>query len=152
MKFLCDAMLGHLGRRLRAAGYDTRIAHGTHRDREFVALARAERRFFLTCDRHIHEIKGADSVLVYLPENSEAAWTAYLTTKFGVDWLHAAFTRCLDCNSLLEPAPSELRAIIPEDSRHLPAFYCPNCRKVFWEGSHTREMRRKLGALNELRD
>ena len=52
-RFLCDQMLHGLGRRLRAAGYDTVIAVGGIPDRELAGRCAGEDRVLLTKDRHL---------------------------------------------------------------------------------------------------
>jgi uncharacterized protein with PIN domain len=142
-------MLAHIGRRLREAGYDTRIDGGSLTDTELVRLARAEKRWLLSCDGRIAEIKESRAILAVLPSGREEDWARRLR-KLGVDWLHAPFTRCLECNRELEVAPAEARALVPEPVRRegLPLCACPQCHRLFWEGSHVRRMRERLGALD----
>ena len=50
MKLFCDEMLIKLGRWLRVAGYDTRIARQGMSDRQIMQLAREENRCLITRD------------------------------------------------------------------------------------------------------
>ena len=141
-------MLGHIGKLLRSAGYDTRIDKGLLRDSDLVSLAKSEGRIFLTCDHEIPSRNEGTQVL-YLPENSEAAWTKLLFDKAHVNWLHAPFSRCLDCNSDLQNATGAELDRVPENVRRegKRALYCPTCDKVYWDGSHVTRMRTHLDEL-----
>jgi uncharacterized protein len=151
MKFLCDAMLAHVGKRLRSAGYDTTIDRGQLADRELLEIANREDRYFLTCDREIKHHKASEHV-VYLPSNDELVWAKYLTNELGVDWTYAPFTRCLECNTTLRQAGPEERLRAPENLRQegKRALYCETCDKVYWDGSHVERMIRHLEHLKDL--
>ncbi|HEX5872927.1 MAG TPA: Mut7-C RNAse domain-containing protein, partial [Longimicrobium sp.] len=59
----------------------------------------------------------------------------------------ALFSRCAVCNGVLRSAtPDEAATRVPEASRGLPGpvSRCPDCGRVYWEGSHTRRMREAL--------
>lgn len=152
-RFLCDAMLAGLGRRLRMAGYDTRIADGDTSDHELLLLARAEGRVFLTADRHVLEHAAArePGLVLYLPRNEEALWAAELSARLGVSWLFRPFSRCLGCNAELVSLPADKQSSLPEGAPRQGARWCPACAKAYWEGSHVRRMRARLEEL-ERRD
>lgn len=151
MKFLCDAMLAHIGRRLRLAGYDTYIDDGLRPDRDLLEQANHEGRFLLTCDHQIRQHRNSNAVL-YLPNNDEHSWARKLTQVLGVSWTHAPFSRCLRCNTEIRVATPAERDRLPENVRleGQEGYYCESCDKVFWNGSHVERMRRKLVELNEL--
>jgi uncharacterized protein len=149
MKFLCDAMLAHIGKRLREAGYDTRIDRGLISDYELVLLALEENRWFLTCDHSIQEIRLAKPILLHQASRREEDWASYLGLLLGVNWLHAPFSRCLECNWLLQsPSPEALELVPPAvKAEGLELRQCPECHKIYWEGSHVRSMRQQLEKL-----
>jgi uncharacterized protein with PIN domain len=146
MRLLCDEMLRRLGRWLRAAGYDTLIAPDGTPDRELLAQARREHRLLLTRDLKLREHRHADDTVVVLDCNATEDCAREAAARLGIDWLHAPFTRCLQCNTPVVPATAEERLRVPADSRghHEPVLYCPECDQVFWPGSHVRRMRRVL--------
>jgi uncharacterized protein with PIN domain len=151
MKFLCDAMLAHVGKRLRLAGYDTFIDYGKRPDRELLDQANAEGRFLLTCDHQLRQHKNSDAVL-YLPNNDELGWAKHLSLVLGVQWTHAPFSRCLDCNTEIRAANELERQRLPRNIRleGQEGFFCELCDKVFWNGSHVERMRQKLEDLDQL--
>lgn len=144
MKFLCDEMLGRLARYLRAAGYDTALAHGGAADRDLLELARREHRQFLTCDRRIAQHKAAQGTTLILPRGDLEGIAAILAAQLGVDWVHAPFTRCLVDNAILVDANADVRAALPADVACGQARACPACRRVYWAGSHHRRMLLRL--------
>ncbi len=148
-RFLADAMLAGLGRWLRAAGYDTVIAPGHHSDRAILRRAVAEGRLLLTRDRKLLEHREAPGRVILLACSGTEACARQLTARLGLDWLHAPFTRCLVCNTPVEPAPEAVRAAVPPEVRVAgwPVRWCPRCRRPYWPGSHVRRMRARLERL-----
>ena len=146
-KFLVDEMLQRLGRWLRAAGYDTIIAINATPDYYLLRQAIAEGRLLLTCDRKLMEHRRAPGHVILLSCGSLEESVQELTQQLHIEWQHKPFTRCLLCNSLLRDATPEQLQSTPASihDRELPAFYCPKCNQVFWEGSHVKRMRQQLG-------
>ena len=144
-RFLCDAMLGRLGRWLRAAGYDTLIAPGAE-DRALVERAIADGRILLTRDRKLQEIRGAARHAVVVESERLPQLASELTQRFGVDWLLRPFQRCLVCNLVLTPAPELARRRLPADVRATAGEvnYCRQCDRLYWPGGHVRRMTRRL--------
>ena len=141
-RFLCDEMLRRLGRWLRTAGYDTAIAVPGAADRDLLALARAESRTLLTRDRRLAALDGG----VALVSGEADAAARELLERFGVDWLHAPFTRCLVDNAPLRPAAEAERDGLPPRARAVggPVNACPDCGRLYWPGSHVRRMQAVL--------
>lgn len=144
-RFLADAMLARLARWLRTLGCDTRL-EPTCSDHELVAMAAREDRALLTRDRHLVAflrptqafIPGSDVPLEQLAE---------VVAHYALPAPAELFTRCLVCNAALRAATVE------EAAAHVPATVqgspdpvrrCPDCGRVYWQGSHTRRMRDAL--------
>jgi len=167
-RFLCDEMLGHLCRYLRAAGYDTLLANGGRRDAVLLRQCREEGRYFLTQDTLIAEHKAADGIALILPHAPLDRIVELVDARFHLDWLARAFTRCLMDNTPLVPADEAATARIPLDARRRPLLnplpqageeaneslrefqifeplrHCPTCRRVYWRGSHYKRMHARL--------
>lgn len=145
-RFLCDEMLEGLAHWLRAAGYDTALAADGRADVFVAEQARAQQRMLLTRDRQLAQSMSpsADGV-VLLNGNGLDAWAAELSDKLALDWTFRPFSRCLVCNTLLQPAVLAQYARLPPMVRHeQDVRYCPTCDKLYWEGSHVRRMRSRL--------
>jgi len=142
MKFLCDQMLEDLAKWLRTAGYDTKISGPKESDQEIFDCAMKEERILLTCDRDFLEKKENKSI-VFLSGNDLQEYVKQLNLKLKINWLLRPFSRCLLCNSaLVKPDPETILAQAPSDViAHSQQFwYCPECQKLYWEGSHTEHM------------
>jgi uncharacterized protein with PIN domain len=146
LAFACDEMLGRLARYLRAAGYDTTIAHDGARDAEILAQARSESRTLLTRDRGIAEHAAARGIAIVLPAADLDRSAAFLRDDLGVDWLYRPFTRCLVDNAPLISAPAWHREALPRDVDPADALHCPRCGRSYWAGSHHRRMLARLRA------
>jgi uncharacterized protein with PIN domain len=145
-RFLCDEMLGDLSRYLRAAGFDTLFACGGAPDSANLAQAVSERRWLLTRDRDILKHRSANGAALLLPTEGLEKHAAFLTDKFGLNWLTQSFTRCLRDNTPLQEATTDDWSRIPLAARISidRASSCPTCGRVYWEGSHFRRMRATL--------
>ena len=145
-RFLCDEMLGHVCRYLRAAGYDTLFANSGCRDRELLLQCQVEGRYFLTQDRLISEHSAARGIALILPQENLDRLAILLGEHFHLDWVARAFTRCLEDNALLHPADAEARKGVPQDVLKPGASLtcCPVCGKVYWQGSHCRRIYARL--------
>jgi len=145
-RFICDEMLQRAGRWLRAAGYDVLIAKPGQSDRELITLARSEGRLLLTRDKGLVEYHDADDFVVLLEANELRELLGEIGERLVIDWLKRPFSRCMECNTPLIPAPSEVRTRVPPESLREgeTLLYCPHCDKPYWNGSHVKRMRRLL--------
>ncbi len=145
-RFLCDEMLGHLCRYLRAAGYDTLLAQHGESDAELLRLCREQQRQFLTKDALVREHKAAQGVALVLPHENLDHLAALVGEHYQLEWLSHAFTRCLVDNTPLVTADEEAAARTPADARRPdePPLWCPHCGRVYWRGSHYKRMRHRL--------
>ena len=144
-------MLRGLGRWLRAAGYDTLVAEGGVPDRTLVRCCAGEDRILLTKDRHLAARATGAAPVVLLPGDGIDEAARALRTILDIDWQYAPFTRCIVDNRPLEVAPPHLAARVPERSRAAggPLRVCPECRRVYWPGSHVRRMQQRLAAWQQ---
>lgn len=142
-RFLCDEMLGRLAHWLRAAGYDTDIADESVNDRALLAQAVKEKRLFITRDRKLTEYRHAPGVVVLLHSNSMHDCAKELQKYLSINWLINPFSRCMLCNTPLTIAAPSCLEKVPKQSRASvkQLFYCPQCDKFYWEGSHVRRLR-----------
>jgi hypothetical protein len=146
LRFLCDEMLVGLGRWLRIAGYDTAIAERGRRDRDLVEQAHEERRILLTRDRRLVEIRNATDRTILLEGNDIDGCAEELVRRLALNWTLDPLTRCTLCNTRLELANRRLLDTLPPRIRALGStvHVCPQCGRLYWEGSHVRRMRRRL--------
>jgi uncharacterized protein len=147
VKLLCDEMLHGLARWLRAAGHDTLVAASGMADPELLREAAGEDRILLTRDRHLAALAKAAGVPAFLPRTADLdATAAELRVALALDWRAAPFTRCLVDNTPLVDAESTDAERVPVSSRPLATTLktCPECRRLYWPGSHFRRMAHRL--------
>ncbi|RMG55939.1 MAG: hypothetical protein D6723_01605 [Acidobacteria bacterium] len=152
MRFVVDAMLGRLARWLRIMGFDVLYPKDLDDD-ELVELANREERTLLTKDAHLLREKRVNGYLV-----RSRTWEDQLREVLDEFRLHDVtrpFSRCPECNELLEDVPKgHVAGQVPEHVyRVQQEFYrCPSCRRIYWNGSHVERMTEKLHALLDDRD
>jgi len=147
--FIADDQLGKLARWLRILGLDT-LYFRTIEDGELVRKATEEKRILLTRDTVIANDPGpADCILIQSDNWMEQLrqLIAELKLKLTAEDL---FSRCLLCNSPLEPVPK------PDVKERVPPFvfqtqeefvHCSSCDKVYWQGTHVSHVLEKLKPL-----
>jgi uncharacterized protein len=134
-RFLLDVHLGKLARLLRLLGMDA-AHHADAADADLAAEAAATGRVLLTRDRGLlmrAAVRRGRWVRATVPE----AQAAEVLRAFALAGEVDPFTRCLECNTLLEPTepePSEVPPRVAE--RHERFTRCPGCSRVYWAGSH----------------
>ncbi len=147
-RFVADAHLLRLARLLRFAGFDTRFSPDAD-DAELVALAVRERRIVLTRDRRL--LTRRDVTHGYWLRSQQLA---EVVRRFSLGRLMRPFTRCGICNAVLRDASlGELSGRVPPHvaERQERFRLCPECGRVYWEGTHHRRIARLLEAASEQR-
>jgi uncharacterized protein with PIN domain len=149
MKFIADRMLGTLTRYLRFMGYDTLSANSlepgdAREDTALLGIARTEGRILLTRDRELAR-RGADRA-VYL-ESEEVMAQIRALSSLGLITPELVMDRCSLCNARLRPATEaevEAADYAPGERDSLEFFLCPGCRRLYWMGSHGRNLQASL--------
>ncbi len=154
MRFIVDHNVGKLARWLRMMGYDSLFFEGPD-DSVMVRQALAESRIILTRDTEIMKrrvvAQGRLKVILF---NSEAPEQQRRQLLDSLDLVEGAcpFTLCLECNVfLIERSPAEVRDRVPPFVYRTQEQYmeCPNCRRVYWRGTHWQAMKRKLEEMGK---
>lgn len=145
-KFLCDRMAGSLCKYLRFMGYDSRSANDLpegdpKEDTTLLMIARNEGRTILTQDAELAK-RGEDCSIKL--NSSDLADQIVQLRDVGLIIPKIRLTRCSKCNSKLiegwSPDTSDKKVTPVSDQ----VAYCPICNKQYWEGSHTRNMRKVI--------
>lgn len=152
---MVDSNVGRLGRALRMMGYDTAFTPNDIDDDALVHQALREGRVVLTRDTHILErrvvVQGRLKALLIRDDN----WRQQLVQverEFKLDWRTQQFTRCLECNvSLVAADKEQVKDLVPAHVYRTQTQYkqCPQCHRVYWQGSHWLRMKRELERLLE---
>ena len=150
-RFIADAMLGRLARRLRLLGYDTAYERGIT-DAALLARALKEGRIILTRDTKLVERKAALGQSFLILSNDPAGQLKEVFSHFSLEpSLSALPGRCSVCNGELEREPdkSAVRDLVPEHVfLNRKDFYrCSGCGRVYWEGSHAERFKKLLNDI-----
>ena len=147
MKFAADKMLGRLARWLRVIGQD--VIYGPHLSGYgLIRAARREGRLILTRDRALAKKNPPDYLLIQSDRFREQLLQVVQACR--LDPLKEAFTRCVECNSLLEPiAKAAVEGKVPPYvfSTQQKFSLCPICRRIFWPATHQQRMLEELKGL-----
>ncbi|MFO7675126.1 MAG: Mut7-C RNAse domain-containing protein [bacterium] len=153
-RLTCDAMLGKLSRELRAQGVDVQYHRGIGGMRAY-RQALGHDRLFLTRANRLKELPG----VLFVESNDPAEQVVQVRERLGLAAgepeaapageapvaetpERGPESRCRDCNAALERiSRDQARPSIPFFiyQIHHDFSRCPNCKRVFWPGSHTRE-------------
>lgn len=144
-RFLVDAMLGDIARKLRIFGFDTLYMKNTS-DSSILEMALHENRILLTRDKEFFRrvVKaGAEGVLMERYDKIDNIANTLL--KYGVRSLsfNPLTARCACCNGILAlKKASDLEGAIPNKilEIHHNFFQCSNCNNIYWEGSHVKRL------------
>ena len=148
-KFILDVHLGTLAKYMRMLGFDT-LYKNDYIDEEIVKISLKERRAILTKDRGI--LKRSEVTHGYWIRSTKTEEQLIEVMKrFDLKNQIKELSRCLLCNSLLKKISKE--KIIDRLPRKVKEFqnefyYCKNCDKIFWKGSHYAKM---LAVIEKLR-
>jgi uncharacterized protein with PIN domain len=142
-------MLGTLGRYLRFMGYDTISANSitpgnTREDSLLLGIALREGRVLLTRDRELAKRGGKQAVLIspagVFPQLQELV-------DLGLVEPRLMLTRCSLCNEKLRRANAhEIQgaSYAPAQRAGHKFFWCVHCRKLYWTGSHSKDLANRL--------
>ncbi len=143
--FIVDISTGKLARLLRMAGIDTWYEPDIDQA-ELSRKAIEARRIVLSRSRSLlmrKEIMWGHLVRSQKPADQfKEVWRL-----FGLQDHARPFSRCMECNSLLDKVDKELimHRLKPLTKRYYDLFYiCPTCKRIYWQGSHFNRMNRLL--------
>jgi len=145
-------MLGTLCRYLRFMGYDAEsalsLSEGNPRE-DTLLIRSAERkdRILLTRDRELARRAGARAVLV---SGDDVLDQVAQLVAIGLIDPELRMNRCSICNEPLRPAREceiSSAAYAPKHQGDLSFFWCRNCRKLYWMGSHCEDLKKRIKGI-----
>jgi uncharacterized protein len=148
-RFIADRMLGTLTRYLRFMGYDTTSANGLEEgnpkeDTLLLDMARQEHRILLTRDAELAR-RGKDIAVLVMAE--DVMEQVGLLIDAGLIERRVMLSRCSLCNTLLREANTceiQNADYAPKDWRGHSFFWCEQCRKLYWNGSHGKQLEERI--------
>ncbi len=148
-RFAADCMLGRLARWLRLLGHDVAYFKAI-RDEELVAFATREGRRILTRDTRLVQRRAARGAILIHSQNLEEQLEEMLPHLGGSLVFPAAGARCTICNRPMQPLERDLaKSRVPRYvfETQISFLECPQCRRVYWNATHVRGIRGRIGKL-----
>lgn len=161
IRFVTDRMLGKLSTWLRILGYDTIYAaevkgECVEEDESLAALAEHEARILLTRDKNLASYAKRRGVqCVHIKTGEVMGQLKELLRHYQNINLEPVSIRCSECNGRLRKVVEEEEEDILREKSYVPASMirecdfriCNRCGRIYWEGSHWRNMRERLKQL-----
>ena len=138
-------MVGRLARYLRLLGFDTEYLRVSD-ETLLVLQARKENRIILTRSNRLKDLSEVFFITTEQPEEQ----LQQVIARYGLRDKTKFFTRCLLCNKELVPVKKEVVAgKVPYFTyKNFSKFsQCPNCERIYWEGSHYENMKKKIETI-----
>jgi len=140
-------MLGKLATWLRISGYDTLYAGDLNVKNEDTYMVKNHHdRVLLTKDRELYRRAVSASRKAYLIKSNCVERQMKEVMVFGVKF-EPSMRRCSICNTLLRrPNREEAKEVIEREKLGTDVldkyelWYCENCKKIYWMGSHWKNM------------
>jgi len=147
-RFILDVHLGKLAHMLRIMGFDAAYSNSAD-DADIVAAALAEKRIILSRDRGLLKRKAVTHGC-YVRSKAPVQQVREVVERFHLQKSIDPFSRCPECNAPLVQADREaVDAQVPRRVRQATGSFsqCPVCGKVYWRGSHWRDMAERLNRV-----
>jgi len=148
MKFIADEMLGRLAKWLRIFGYDTLYLKDVG-DSRLLRISLSEKRILLTRDRLLIRRRGIRNFL-FITDDHPLDQVKQVVRELSLSFPKNPFTRCVLCNSPLIPfSKEEACKIVPDYVCRTQEVFgqCPECKRVYWKGTHYERM---VGILKKI--
>ena len=141
-------MLGKLAKWLKILGFDA-LFFNKIEDDDLLSRARKEKRILLTRDTGLIE-KAKDVDTLFLESEEWRDQVKQVLDKFSLWERVNPHTRCIDCNVKLKDLPKKnaKNLVTPFVYKHADSFaLCSGCGRVFWRGTHFKDMEFKIEEL-----
>lgn len=149
MTFAADEMLGKLARWMRMLGINVTWANRVD-DNDLLRQARDEGRVVLTRDtRLIRRLRPKEFLFIH-DDLLDGQMREVFVRFPGLIAERQPLSRCVECNVPLQEIPKaevegRVWPFVYQTQEHFTT--CPLCRRIYWEATHVKEIREKIGKL-----
>ena len=153
-RFIVDVNVGRLARKLRMLGYDTWFINGLD-DNELIRIAFREERILLTKDSGIMRrniVTSGKVKAILITDDRIDEQLRHVVETLGLNTSKDVFSRCLECNTtLISRKKDEVSGLVPPYVFQTQERYmeCPDCHRIYWQGTHWGKMNQELRDLTE---
>ena len=147
-------MLGKLAKKLRLLGYDT-FYLSSIADNKIIIRAKNENRILLTRNRLLAQLSQKNEVrTVIISSEDELEQFYQIKEQIGLARcaIEGRSSRCTNCNGkLLLTKNEKIIGKIPDriTSNFTEFWECEECKKIYWEGTHIKNLQKFVSELNE---
>jgi uncharacterized protein with PIN domain len=148
-KFIADNNVGKLARWLRLMGYDTLLFREKD-DNQMIQRALSENRVILTKDAQFMRrrlVTDGKIGTIHIKHDDPRLQVQEVVKTLKLDYHFKPFRLCLECNQRLAPrSKEEVQNLVPARVLETQTQYtwCPGCQRIYWPGTHWRDMVKKL--------
>ncbi len=149
-KFVLDAHLGKLASYLRMLGFDT-LYRNDFDDPELASLASETPRILLTRDRGLL-MRRQVKLAYFVRSDYPAVQLEEVLERFELLERIPEIRRCPVCNRALEKVSKQeiLDRLEPLTKKYYQKFSrCPDCNKIYWQGSHYKQLEELLQKIEK---
>ena len=153
-KFLADAMLGNIARKLRLLGFDCKY-FAMIKDDQILSIAKNENRTLITRNHKItNACKKQNISAIDIVSTDEISQIIEICKKINLSSckIDTNDIRCTICNGIIQPIKKEkIIALIPDKvAQNMQQFWmCDSCNQIYWEGTHIRNLQKFIDEINE---
>ena len=153
-KFLADAMLGNIARKLRLFGFDCKY-FAIVNDDQLLSIAESESRIIITKDHEIVNVcKKQNIPAIELFSKDEVDQIVEICKKISVTKCKIDMTdiRCTICNGVVQSIDKEkiIDRIPVKVAQNMQQFWlCDFCNHIYWKGTHIRNLQKFTDEINE---
>ncbi len=149
MLFYCDIMLGRLSKYLRILGIDTAYSRYSGIE-DIIKKSTAQERIILTKRKLTPKLSNRQNIFIVSSNHPEEQLKEVIR-NFGLGKNHIKpFSLCLKCNrQLIRIEKKGLHGRVPDYIYNTNVYFstCPCCNKIYWPGSHLKNMKERLTVL-----
>ncbi|MGD8540238.1 MAG: Mut7-C RNAse domain-containing protein [Candidatus Aminicenantes bacterium] len=145
MKFVVDCMLGKLAKWLKILGFDA-VFFSKIEDNALLEIAKRESRILLTRDTGLIE-RAKKAKSLFIESETWRTQVEQVLDEFDLWPDVKPNSRCIECNVRIKDLPREKarNLVTPFVFKNADTFaLCPDCGRVFWRGTHLKDMESKI--------
>ena len=151
MKFILTSELGRLAKWLRILGLDALYIESKNRS-QLIITSLQEGRVILTRDQRMSPVSGIR--ILKIRDDHVRKQLKQVLDELDIKLKDAGlFTRCVICNRQLKDIEKEkIKGKVPEYVYNSQQDFviCPECGRVYWQGSHWGNVRKLLEEVKEI--
>ncbi len=152
-RLVADVMLEKLARWIRLSGNKIESAPFV-KDEKLISYVKKKKAILLTQDEALAQRSKKRGFKVVLVKGSSIEeQLAYVSFVIGMRLRASPSLICPYCNVKLEKASKkEIQGKVPERvaKSHRLFYICPKCKRIYWKGSHWKEIEKRLRCAREL--